>query len=524
MEQTEKRGRDALADLQKSLTETMKRIEALETAQRSTEAKLQPQPQPQPYLEPLTLSDIAPLPEMASGPMAAPMATPMAEPMSGPLPESAGPSFDLPPFADAPPFPSGSFEPPRPSEESNPMLAPEAADAFQPVPDTVPPEAQDYLAQARKAARAASEDIGARNARPSAMGGFGANDDKIKRMRFPRISRPVAAVFLGLVVISSGILLLRDRGPRNEVVAMLPNNAEVNAQQPGATPAGAAAGQKAPGTQDVPPGYDDLAALAKQAGTGAQGAPGLLPAEPPAPATGTQAKIATPAPPKAAPTTPVSTPKSLNPPPPPTPIERLTSKATAGDPKAALVLGLKYADGDGVAPSDPEAVRWLQKAAEAGEAVAQYRLGTLYEKGRGVAADPKKAAMWYSESAKQGNRKAMHNLAVAYADGAGVDKNFAEAVRWFKEAAELGLTDSQFNLAVLYERGLGVPASLSEAYKWYSIASAEGDNESKTRVDALTTQLQAAEKDMADKAVKAFKPRSMTASVNEAPTLAQVIP
>jgi len=59
------------------------------------------------------------------------------------------------------------------------------------------------------------------------------------------------------------------------------------------------------------------------------------------------------------------------------------------DAKAELLLGLKYADGDGVALNDSEAARWLQKAAQAGMAMAQYRLATLYEKGRGVSADAK---------------------------------------------------------------------------------------------------------------------------------------
>ena len=91
----------------------------------------------------------------------------------------------------------------------------------------------------------------------------------------------------------------------------------------------------------------------------------------------------------------------------------------------------------------------------------------------------------------QGNRKAMHNLAVALAEGTGTKKDMNEAARWFSKAASLGLADSEFNLAVLYERGLGVPQSLLDAYKWYAIAAAQGDNESKSRIEALATQLSA---------------------------------
>jgi localization factor PodJL len=203
---------------------------------------------------------------------------------------------------------------------------------------------------------------------------------------------------------------------------------------------------------------------------------------------------------------------------------RLQAKADAGDIKAELLLGLKYADGDGVAPNDSEAARWLQKAAKAGLAMAQYRFATLYEKGRGVPADAKQANSWYEEAAKRGNRKAMHNLAIAYANGTGQEKNFTEAARWFRAAAEQGLADSQFNLAVVYERGLGVRASLADAYKWYVIAAAEGDAESKSRVAALATQIPPAEREAADRAAGEFKLTPMNREANEAPDLAQIAP
>jgi localization factor PodJL len=422
-----------------------------------------------------------------------------------PLPEEATPSLDMAHMADAPPFPSGSFEPPRPGESHSPMLAPEAADTLTPRLDATPAEAQDYLTQARRAAKAAAEEMSNRTPRTSMSGfpGIG-SPDTVSRFKLPKFTRPVsttaavAAAVAGVVVLTGGVVLLRGLEGTNQQVT-LPPNANV-------------AFDNSHGAQSSVPS-------APVSGADLGNAPlDSSNALPPAPGT-SQAPAS-----KSATATPLQGSKAVNPPGGGTAIERLTSKANAGDPKAALVLGLKYADGDGIPASDPEAVRWLEKAAQAGEAVAQYRLGTLYEKGRGVAVDPKQAASWYAQSAKLGNRKAMHNLAVAYADGAGIEKNFAEAARWFKSAAELGLTDSQFNLAVLYERGLGVPASLPEAYKWYSIAASGGDAESKMRVDVLATQLPIADKDAADKAVKLFKARNLTPASNDPPTLAQVIP
>jgi predicted nucleic acid-binding Zn-ribbon protein len=204
-------------------------------------------------------------------------------------------------------------------------------------------------------------------------------------------------------------------------------------------------------------------------------------------------------------------------------VQELALKANQGVAGAELLLGLKYADGDGVEANDTEAARWLERAAQKGQALAQYRLGTLYEKGLGVPLDTKVAADWYAKAAELGNVKAMHNLAVAYANGAGREANYTEAARWFLSAAEHGLADSQFNLAVLHERGLGVKTSLIEAYRWYAIAAAQGDSESSTRVEALLSQIPAAERDAADKAAEAFKATPADAGTNEAPQLSEVL-
>jgi TPR repeat protein len=201
----------------------------------------------------------------------------------------------------------------------------------------------------------------------------------------------------------------------------------------------------------------------------------------------------------------------------------LQAKAREGIGAAELLLGLRYADGEGVALNNQEAAQWLERAANKGEAFAQYRLGTLYEKGLGVPPSASVAADWYQKAAELGNVKAMHNLAVAYANGAGRPMDYAEAGRWFRQAADHGLADSQFNLAVLHERGLGVQASLSEAYRWYAIAAAQGDGESETRVEALVSQIPAAERQLADKAAAAFKAAPNDGRANAAPPLAEVL-
>lgn len=202
----------------------------------------------------------------------------------------------------------------------------------------------------------------------------------------------------------------------------------------------------------------------------------------------------------------------------PAALDRVTKLANAGNPVALTILGLRAVDGANGTPVNlPDAVKFLAQAAEKGQAVAQYRLGTLYERGQGVAVDGVKAVHWYGLAAAQGNRKAMHNLAVAYASGTGGKKNMAEAARWFAKAASLGLSDSQFNLAVLYERGDGVPQSLVDAYKWYSIAAAAGDAESKARMGVLQTQLGEADRAAANRSVTSFHAAPLNRGANVPP-------
>jgi len=309
--------------------------------------------------------------------------------------------------------------------------------AAQPEPiELAPSKAQDYLAQARRAARAAAE-TGASRGAGSYLTALGLDADVRERKRRMRLSRSAMVAIMVVLALLAGLLTTRMLAPRP--AARLAPNALI-----------------APGQSAAPEAASSV-------------------------------------------------------------LSQLTSKANAGDIKAALALGLKYADGDGVGANPAEAFGWLRKAALAGQPLAQYRLGTLYDKGLGVAADPKQAFFWYAQAAKLGNRKAMHNLAVAYANGLGTEKNFPEAARWFTRAAELGLTDSQFNLAVLFERGLGVETSLVQAYKWYAIATAAGDSESGARLQALSTQLKPVEKDAAEKAAHAFHPAPVDQDANEAP-------
>ena len=213
----------------------------------------------------------------------------------------------------------------------------------------------------------------------------------------------------------------------------------------------------------------------------------------------------------------VATPKVVQ-----SPDARVAAMAKAGNAQAELVAALKLLNGDGVATDVPSAAHWLRKAADQHQPVAQYWLGTLYERGRGVALDRAKAMKWYAQAAAAGNAKAMYRLGVGDAEGWNGEANYAEAAKWFGKAAELGIIDAQFNLAVLYERGSGVSQNLGEAFKWYAIAAAQGDSQSKARIDALASQMQPQDVEAAQAAAGKFEPRQPDPGANVEPTVAQV--
>jgi localization factor PodJL len=167
----------------------------------------------------------------------------------------------------------------------------------------------------------------------------------------------------------------------------------------------------------------------------------------------------------------------------------LRSAAMKGDPTAAYEIGLRFAEGKGVATNYDEAAKWYDRAAQAGVVPATFRLGTLYEKGLGVKKDADIARRYYTQAAERGNAKAMHNLAVLDADGGGRGANYKSAAQWFRKAADRGVADSQFNLGILYARGIGVEQNLAESYKWFSLAAAQGDADAAGKRDDVAKRL-----------------------------------
>jgi localization factor PodJL len=184
----------------------------------------------------------------------------------------------------------------------------------------------------------------------------------------------------------------------------------------------------------------------------------------------------------------------------------LRSAALKGDPTAAYEIGVRYAEGKGVASNFDEAAKWYDRAAQAGVVPAIFRLGTLYEKGLSVKKDADIARRYYMQAAERGNAKAMHNLAVLDADGGGKGANYKSASKWFRKAADRGVADSQFNLGILYARGIGVEQNLAESFKWFSLAAAQGDTDAGHKRDDVAKKLDPQSLAAAKLAIQTFTP------------------
>lgn len=91
--------------------------------------------------------------------------------------------------------------------------------------------------------------------------------------------------------------------------------------------------------------------------------------------------------------------------------------------------------------------------------------------------------------AEQGNPEAQFLLGTLYRGGDGVLQNDKDAVDWFQRAADQGYVRALSALGSSYWSGRGVPQDYAKAYFWYQLALAEGDQNSKSLLEGLSTQL-----------------------------------
>ncbi|HEX9361448.1 MAG TPA: hypothetical protein VF922_07800 [Bradyrhizobium sp.] len=376
-----------------------------------------------------------------------------------------------------------------------------------------PVSTSSFIAAARRAAQAAAAasaaDVAGRHPAKNSSGGTAKAGQTItSRIRSLLVGASVVVIVLGsfkmaMTLLEGGMPQLPAMESSSEQMPSAPSPADDGARP--AIPAPAVPSLTSP----TPIGRQSLNSAAPSAPDGtASVAIAQTPAPPPAPpapggdVTGTIPTVQ--ATPIASKPTPVQTQSERLPDAIGGPV--LRAAALKGDPAAAYEVGLRFAEGKGVAPSFEEAAKWYDRAARAGVVPALFRLGTFYEKGLSVKKDVDVARRYYMQAAERGSAKAMHNLAVLDADGGGNGANYKSASQWFRKAADRGVADSQYNLGVLYARGIGVEQNLAESFKWFSLAAAQGDAESARKRDDIAKRLDAQSLAAAQLAVQTFAP------------------
>ena len=119
--------------------------------------------------------------------------------------------------------------------------------------------------------------------------------------------------------------------------------------------------------------------------------------------------------------------------------------------------------------------------------------GTQSSSGTVQAASPSKAQLLAPEEirklAEQGDSEAQFMLGTLYRNGDGLLQNDSKAIEWFQRAADQGHPLALRALGSAYWAGRGVEQNYSRAYFWYELALAMGDQESKSRLEGLATQM-----------------------------------
>lgn len=150
----------------------------------------------------------------------------------------------------------------------------------------------------------------------------------------------------------------------------------------------------------------------------------------------------------------------------------------------------------------------MQRAASAGDVRAQNRIARMYEKGDGVEPNMALARQWTQKAANAGSKTALHNLGTYYSEGNNSVQDLSRAADYYKKAAKKGSVDSQYNLGAMAELGIGTNKNPKDAYYWYSLAAKGGDTDAGSKAASLAKSLPAKEKEAIDKNIIGFKPEA----------------
>ena len=147
-------------------------------------------------------------------------------------------------------------------------------------------------------------------------------------------------------------------------------------------------------------------------------------------------------------------------------LETLLTMAEGGNHFAGLRAALLLDAQDRV----EEANKMFVKSATAGNPGAQVILGMRLEYGINIEPDIDRANEWYARAALAGNSDAMYRYALNLQNGKGIEMNLAEANMWFKKSADMGNKDAQVAFAMNLQTGNGIDVDEAEAQRYIQLA------------------------------------------------------
>jgi len=140
--------------------------------------------------------------------------------------------------------------------------------------------------------------------------------------------------------------------------------------------------------------------------------------------------------------------------------------ASDGNPKAQMLLGQLYFNGEGVDRDLAHALYWYNKAAESGFADAQFRLGMLYHSGKnGVERNLDSAYKWLTKALENGRQDAKEILEWLYKTEQGNVVNLDENIEVLKQVAASGNQQARYLLSQKMIKGEGMPQDKIGALK-----------------------------------------------------------
>ncbi|NHZ39161.1 SEL1-like repeat protein [Massilia aquatica] len=156
-----------------------------------------------------------------------------------------------------------------------------------------------------------------------------------------------------------------------------------------------------------------------------------------------------------------------------------TRKAAAANyPEAYLALGVRYANGSGVAKDPVEALRLWRLGAALGDANSAFYVGQALFFGLDVPRDGPGGLKLLLQAAQADTPsvRAQSILGMIYLNGEdGVARDYAKARQWLTLAAAGEDSQAQHHLGVMHQFGRGGPADMRRAIGWYERAARQGN-------------------------------------------------